>query len=235
LALPLSTNSYAQRHEPPSTSSAFGAIGIAAYEDGDYLAAKDWLSAAVYDAGIMDVQGEPDAWATLYLARMHYFGHGVPQNSSLACALFEKAVRTNIRVSDDSNSRAKFKRVLGGDPCPLAGAFSSDEVKALWNGCFWPGLVPATFSIENGSITIEPGHVQVQRGEHRWESPLMGAINACQTVIITPFGHVQVSNRTGTSNRDFVYVFGIESTRALLETPGRCPRSCSREVRAQPT
>ena len=41
----------------------------------------------------------------------------------------------------------------------------------------------------------------------------MGSINACQTIVITPFGHVQVSNGDGTRIRDFVHVFGIESTR----------------------
>jgi hypothetical protein len=208
----LSARSIAQLRQPPSNSNAFGAIGIAAYEQGDFQRAKYWLEAAVYDASIIDAGGQPDPWAALYLARMHYFGDGVARDESLACALFETAVRNNQAMYGDSNSRAKFKRILGGDPCPLAGAFSSEEVKALWNGCFWPGLVPAQFPIANGLMTIDHGRVQAQVGEHHWESSFPG-FNGCQTIFITPFGHVQLSNRDGTSVRDFVYLFGIEGSR----------------------
>ncbi len=211
LSIP-STKTSAQSGQPASNSNTFGTIGIAAYEQGDLRTAKYWLEAAVYDARVMDAGGQPDPWAALYLARMHYFGEGVPRDESLACALFETAVRNNEGMYGDSNSRAKFKRVLGADPCPAAGAFSSQDVRALHNGCFWPGLLPATLSIANGWMTIEHGWIQAQAGDHHWESPFAG-FNGCQTVVITPFGHAQVSNRDNTSARDFVYLFGIEGSR----------------------
>ncbi len=206
-----STKSTAQSHQLPSHSNALGALGIAAYEQGEFKGAKYWLEAAVYDARVIDAGGQPDPWAALYLARMQYVGDGVARDESLACALFETAVRNYQGVSGDSNTPAKFKRVLGGDPCPIAGAFSSEDVRALHNGCFWPGLLPAQFPIAYGWMKINHGRVEAQVGDHHWESQF-GGFNGCQTIVITPFGHVQLSNPDG-SVRDFVYLFGIEGSR----------------------
>jgi hypothetical protein len=210
LSMP-STKFIAQAHQPPSNSNAFGALGIAAYEQGDFRGAKYWLEAAVYDARVIDPGGQPDPWAALYLARMQYVGDGVARDESLACALFETAVRNYQGTSADSNARAKFKRLLGGDPCPIAGAFSSEDVRALHNGCFWPGLLPAQFAVADGWMNINHGRVEAQVGDRHWESQLAG-IDGCQTVVITPFGHAQLSKPDG-SVRDFAYLFGIEGSR----------------------
>jgi hypothetical protein len=53
----LRTNSLAQLHQAASNSNAFGSIGIAAYEQGDFQGARYWLEAAVYDARIIDAGG----------------------------------------------------------------------------------------------------------------------------------------------------------------------------------
>jgi hypothetical protein len=203
----------AQRTGPPSNSAAFGAIGIAAYENGDYETARYWLQSAVYDFAVLDPGSHtPDPWATLYLARMHYFGEGLERDITLACSLYETAARANEGLTGDSLSRAKFRRILGADPCPAAGPFSTEELRALHNGCFWPGLSRAEFAIDNGSLTIEHGLVEAQVGEHHWESVFVG-FNGCQTIVITPFGHLQVRDPAGRSARDFVHLFVIEGTR----------------------
>lgn len=43
------TTSIAQSSQPPSNCNAFGALGIAAYEQGEFKDVKYWLEAAVYD------------------------------------------------------------------------------------------------------------------------------------------------------------------------------------------
>lgn len=55
-------------------------------------------------------------------------GDGVSRDLPLACALYEQAVRTTEAELGDSNARAKFRRVIGADPCLLAGGSESPEV-----------------------------------------------------------------------------------------------------------
>jgi hypothetical protein len=204
----------AQQVSPVSQSAAFGSLGITAYERSDYGNAFLFLTTAVYDARVLDGTAFPDSWAAVYLARMYYTADGVAQDLPLACALYEVAARRNEAESGDPNSRAKFKRILGSDPCALIGGSSNDEVRALIQGCLLPGVVRVEFPLIGGLAIIDRLGVHTQIGDVRRDDHLPGFDN-CESLTVPPITHTQlvVQYKSSVRTREFVHFFSWQSAR----------------------
>jgi hypothetical protein len=198
--------------EQRPTQSAFSTLGIAAYEAGYPAAALSWLNAAVYDSRIAEGVSSPDPWATLYLARMHYLGEATPADPSLACALFETAVRDQQGSAADPNTRAKFLRIIGADPCVAVGGSSAPEVRALMSECFLPGVSPSRFNLPTGSLVIDRMGAHIRSGDHLEESHLPG-FDGCNVVALPPFFLAEIPGNDSYPARYFAYMFGWQSNR----------------------
>jgi len=145
----------------------------------------------------------------VYLARMHYFGDGIERDADLACALYEHAIRINETAFRDPNSRAKFRRILSVNPCQMTQGAASAEIRALVDGCFWPGMTHAQFATSAGLVTIDRSGVTVQTEEREQQSRLIG-VSGCTTLFVTPFAHQEVNDSSSTKAKNLFYVFGYE-------------------------
>jgi hypothetical protein len=72
-------------------------------------------------------------------------------------------------------------------------------------------MIQARFAIAHGWMTIGRVGVKIRTSEQDRESRLTG-MSGCNTLLVTPFAHVELRSSAGTRVRDFVYVFGYEGT-----------------------
>jgi hypothetical protein len=145
-ALVLGATTLAAAVPPPDV-----AVGIAAYDRGDFTTALAILKPIVYDVP-GDLSDPRYAWAAAYLAQMFRRGEGTAPDWPLSCALF-----------NDVWAHQRLRGLGSGDP---AIPFVSDgikevclpehqeEVTALRSSCFLDGVTRREFILDGGAWVV---------------------------------------------------------------------------------
>jgi hypothetical protein len=139
------------------------AAGIAAYNRGDFAAARAILRPIVFDVG----HAYPDPWANAYLAQMFRLGQGAEVDLSLSCALFKQA--TMVQNGPDwTTPLMQFVAEGMKDVCVQ---HHVEEAEMLLDRGFRDGLTRREFLLGGTHIVADRLGFHLERGGIRCDVP----------------------------------------------------------------
>jgi hypothetical protein len=178
------------------------ALGIAAYDRGDFTTALAILKPIVYDVP-GDWLDPRYAWAGAYLAQMFRRGQGTAPDWPLSCALFNNVWAYQHQQSPGSADAAipfvadGIKEVCLSD---------QEEVTALRASCFLDGVTRRDFVLDGGALVVvdRRGFHLDLAGQHRD----VGLSMTCHDVLVSlTEADVSIPDRSSNRRVHFLELF----------------------------